>query len=239
MRFVSESRDTGAGRTDYPGAMLATAGLGALTYALTRWSASGQAGTTVWICTSAGVALLAAFLFTERQRRSNAMMPLGMFANRCFSGLNLMTFLLYGAFGAAMLLIPYVLISAAGYSPVQAGLALLPLPIIIALASPAMGGLAARIGPRLPLTLGPLIVAAGMLIARHMGSSGSYWTSVFPTILVLSVGMSGAVAPLTSSVLGSVDERHVGTASGFNSAVARIGGGTRCCTARTSRSAWR
>jgi predicted MFS family arabinose efflux permease len=152
------------------------------------------------------------------------MMPLDMFAGRCFSGLNLLTFLLYGAFAAAMLLIPYVLITSGGYSPVQAGLAMLPLPILMTAISPTMGSLAARLGPRIPLTAGPLIVAAGMLLARLIGPDGSYWTGAFPAVLVMALGMTIAVAPLTSSVLGSVEEQHVAMASGFNSAVARTGG---------------
>jgi predicted MFS family arabinose efflux permease len=152
------------------------------------------------------------------------MMPLTLFEGRCFSGLNLLTFLLYGAFSAAMLLIPYVLITSGGYSPVQAGLAMLPLPVLMTAASPTMGGLAMRTGPRIPLTVGPLIVAAGMVLSRLMTPDGSYWTGPFPTILVLALGMTIAVAPLTASVLGSVEEQHVAMASGFNSAVARTGG---------------
>jgi predicted MFS family arabinose efflux permease len=135
-----------------------------------------------------------------------------------------MTFLLYGAFGAAMLLVPYVLISAARYSPVEAGLALLPLPILIAVGSPIMGQLAARIGPRLPLTIGPVVVAIGMLLGLRIGTHPSYWLEVMPAVAVMAAGMGIAVAPLTSSVLGSVEQRHVAMASGFNSAVARIGG---------------
>ena len=152
------------------------------------------------------------------------MMPLQLFASRCFSGLNLLTFLLYAAFAAAMLLIPYVLITSGGYSPVQAGLAMLPLPILMTSISPIMGSLAARIGPRIPLTVGPLVVAGGMLLSRLMEPHTAYWAGPFPTILVMAIGMTIAVAPLTSSVLGSVEEKHVAMASGFNSAVARIGG---------------
>jgi EmrB/QacA subfamily drug resistance transporter len=224
LRYVAESREAGTGRTDYSGALLVTAGLGGVTYALTLWSASGRFTVQAIVALAAGVALLVAFLIVERRRRQRAMMPLGLFADRCFSGLNLMTFLLYGAFAAAMLLIPYVLITSGGYSPVQAGLAMLPLPVLMTSVSPTMGGLAARLGPRLPLTVGPLVVAAGMVLARMMGPDSSYWTGAFPTILVMALGMTIAVAPLTSSVLGSVEEQHVAMASGFNSAVARLGG---------------
>jgi len=224
LRFVSESHDPGAGRTDYPGALLATGALGGVTYALTLWSASGRWTNVVVIAAAIGLVLLVAFLLAERRRGKRAMMPLDLFQGRCFSGLNLLTFLLYGAFSAAMLLIPYVLITSGGYSPVQAGLAMLPLPILMTAASPYMGSIAARIGPRIPLTTGPLVVAAGMLAARLMQPNTSYWTGAFPTILVMAIGMTIAVAPLTSSVLGSVEEQHVSMASGFNSAVARTGG---------------
>ena len=223
-KFVAESGDPGAGRTDYPGALLATGGLGGVTYALTLWSASGRWSAAAIAATAVGSVLLAGFLFAEHRRGNRAMMPLALFAGRCFSGLNLLTFLLYGAFAAAMLLIPYVLITSGGYSPVEAGLALLPLPILMTAASPKMGSLASRIGPRIPLTIGPLVVGAGMLLAWLMQPGSSYWAGVFPTILVMALGMTIAVAPLTSSVLGSVEEKHVAMASGFNSAVARTGG---------------
>ena len=224
LRFVVESSERGAGRTDYAGALLATGGLGGLTYALTLWSATRHVTGTALIALGAGIVMLGAFLWVEHRRGGRAMMPLALFEGRCFSGLNLLTFLLYGAFGAAMLLIPYVLITSGGYSPVQAGLAMLPLPVLMTSISPTMGGLAAKIGPRIPLTVGPLVVGVGMLLARLVQQDSSYWTGAFPTIVVMAVGMTVAVAPLTSSVLGSVEERHVAMASGFNSAVARTGG---------------
>lgn len=224
IKFVDESREGGAGRTDYPGAVLATAGLGGLTYGLTLWSAHRHADPIALGSVALGIVLLVGFLVAERRRGERAMMPLELFGNLCFSGLNLLTFLLYGAFGAAMLLIPYVLISSGGYSPVQAGLALLPLPILMSSLSPKMGGVATRTGPRLPLTVGPFVVAAGLLLAWLIEPRSSYWTGAFPTILVMAVGMTIAVAPLTASVLGSVEEKHVAMASGFNSAVARTGG---------------
>ena len=224
LSFVKESSEVGAGRTDYPGALLATGGLGGLTYGLTLWSAtrhfSGEAAATL----AAGAAMVLGFLSVEHRRKSSAMMPLELFEGRCFSGLNLLTFLLYGAFGAAMLLVPYVLISSGGYSPVQAGLAMLPLPVLMTSLSPTMGGLAQHTGPRIPLTLGPLVVAAGMASSLLITERSSYWTGPFLMILLMAVGMTIGVAPLTASVLGSVDERHVAMASGFNSAVARTGG---------------
>ena len=224
LRFVEESREPGERRTDYAGALLATAGLGALTYALTLWSATRHFTSQALVALAAGVVISAAFLWIEHRRGNKAMMPLALFKGRCFSGLNLLTFLLYGAFAAAMLLIPYVLITSGGYSPVQAGLAMLPLPVLMTAVSPTMGGLAAKLGPRIPLTIGPLIVGGGMLLANIVRQDSSYWTGAFPTILVMAAGMTIAVAPLTSSVLGSVEEQHVAMASGFNSAVARTGG---------------
>jgi EmrB/QacA subfamily drug resistance transporter len=224
VKFVAESRDGNAARTDYPGAALATFGLGGATYGLTRWSSSATLDPIAVATIVTGLLMLAAFLWVEARRGDKAMMPLAMFADRCFAGLNLLTFLLYAAFGAAMLLIPYVLIEGGGYSPVQAGLAMLPLPVLLTLASPPMGQLAGRLGPRWFLIAGPLVVAGGMLLGRRIGADTSYWTSVFPAMAVMAAGMAIAVAPLTASVLGSVAERHVGTASGFNSAVARTGG---------------
>ena len=224
LRFVPESLDHGAGRTDYPGALLVTIGLGALTFGLTQWSASQKPDPLGVGAIIAGLVLIGAFLLVERARGDRAMMPLTMFTDRSFVGLNLLTFLLYGAFGAAMLLLPYVLIEAASYTPVQAGLAMLPLPIVIALASPQMGKLATRIGPRWPLAIGPTIVAAGMLLGTRIVPSQSYWSAIFPAITVMAAGMAVAVAPLTTAVLASVDPRHTGTASGLNSAVSRTGG---------------
>jgi EmrB/QacA subfamily drug resistance transporter len=223
-RFVTESSEAGAGRTDYWGALLATGGLGGVTYALTLWSATRHFSNPALIALVAGILMLGAFLWVEQRRGICAMMPLALFEGRCFSGLNLLTFLLYGAFGAAMLLIPYVLITSGGYSPVQAGLAMLPLPVLMTSISPFMGSLAAKIGARIPLTVGPLVVAAGMTLARFVDEDSSYWAGPFPLILVMAAGMTIAVAPLTASVLGSVEERHVAMASGFNSAVARTGG---------------
>jgi predicted MFS family arabinose efflux permease len=168
--------------------------------------------------------MLAGFLWVERRRGGTAMVPLALFGSRAFVGLTLFTFLLYGALGGLMLLLPYTLIEAAGYPATMAGAALLPLPIVIALGSPLMGKLAARLGPHWPLTLGPLLVAAGFGLALRIGGDTSYWTGVLPAILMVSAGMAIAVAPLTTAVLSSVDDHHVGTASGLNSAVSRAGG---------------
>ena len=219
LRFVPESRDDGGAPLDWAGGLLATGGLGALTYGLTLRSAGGGGTAALF----AGVGLLMAFVAVEARRHDRAMMPLVLFASRSFVGLTLLTLLLYGALGGLLLLLPYVLIRAGGYSAFGAGAALLPLPLVIGAGSRAMGRVAATIGPRLPLTVGPLVVAGGFVLATRIGG-GSYWTQVFPALLVISLGMAGAVAPLTTAVLGSVDAQHTGTASGFNSAVARSGG---------------
>jgi predicted MFS family arabinose efflux permease len=206
------------------GALLATLGLGAATYGLTLWSEQFTLNRNASIALVAGAAMLAAFVMWERRCGSKAMVPLALFQNRCFSALNLMTFLLYGAFGGALLLIPYVLIEAGGYSPIEAGLSLLPLSILLGLASPLMGKLAVRLGPKIPLTIGPIIVGLGLLLGTRIAESQAYWTHAFPAILVMSIGMTLAVAPLTSTVLAAVERHQTGTASGLNSAVARLGG---------------
>lgn len=223
LLYVPESADRDRPAPDWLGALLATLGLGGLIWGLTLWSATRQADTRSLIAMAAGLVLMATFLVVEHRRRDRAMVPLSLFASRSFVGLNLLTLLLYGAFGGLMVLLPYTLIQAGGYSAVAAGAALLPLPILIALASPLMGRMAARLGPRLPLTVGPLLVAGGFLLALRI-ERGDYWSEVFPTVLALSLGMAIAVAPLTTAVLAAVDSRHTGTGSGFNSAVARTGG---------------
>ena len=223
LRYVPESGRADRPPPDWAGAVLATLALGALTWGLADWSAAGSASSATIAALAAGCLLLLLFLFVEKRRREAAMVPLALFASAEFVGLTLLTFLLYGAFGAVMVLLPFTLIEAEGYSPVAAGAALLPLPLLIAAASPVMGRIAARVGPRLPLTAGPLVVAAGFALGLRLGG-GTYWTAVLPMVVLLSLGMALAVAPLTTAVLASVDARHTGTASGLNSAVARTGG---------------
>jgi len=223
-RFVPESENEKRPPPDWLGGLLATLGLGALTWGLTAWSASDRLGPAAGIALGAGTLLTLFFLLIEHKRGREAMVPLDLFGSRAFVGLTLFTFLLYGALGGLFLLLPYVLIEGAGYSAVKAGSALLPLPIIIAIGSPMMGKVAARTGPRWPLTLGPLLVAAGFALGLRIDGDSAYWTSVLPSILLVSIGMAIAVAPLTTAVLSSVDEHHVGTASGLNSAVSRSGG---------------
>ena len=209
---------------DAMGGIVATMGLAALTWALTVGSSS--VGWTPAALTGAAAAVLLLIIFwrVETVRGARAMMPMSLFASKCFVGLTIFTLLLYGALGGLFVLLPYALINARGYSATAAGAALLPLPLILTLTSPAAGALAGRIGTRLPLAIGPLVVAVGFLMALAIDSSAGYWTQVLPMMVVIAIGMSAAVAPLTTAVLTSVDAAHTGSASGLNSAVARTGG---------------
>ena len=209
---------------DVRGAILATVALAAITWGLT--TGAGRAGWSVWALVSiiVGVGLIGAFLWNERMEKDRAMMPLALFKTADFIGLTLLTLLLYGALGALLVLVPYLLIQGAGYSGTAAGAALLPFPIVLAVTSRAMGGIAGRLGSRIPLTVGPMIVAIGFLLLLRIDATTNYWNGVFPAIVTMSIGMAGAVAPLTTAVLGSVDARHTGSASGLNSAIARTGG---------------
>jgi nitrate/nitrite transporter NarK len=152
------------------------------------------------------------------------MTPPALFGSRDFVALNLLTLLLYGVVAGFMLLLPYLLITNLGYSATAAGAALLPLPFVIALASPFMGDLAGRVGPRGPLIAGAGLVAVGCGLALLAPKGANYWTGVFPAVTAVALGMSAAAAPLTAAVLSAVDARHTGAASGVNSAVAQLGG---------------
>jgi predicted MFS family arabinose efflux permease len=147
-----------------------------------------------------------------------------LFTTPTVLGLNLVTLLLYGALSALLVLIPYVLIEALQYSAAQAGAALLPLPIVMVLMAPVAGSLAGRVGPRIPIAVGSLAVGLGILLTLRVRASTAYWTGLLPALIVLSLGLSAAVAPLTTAVLSEVEARYTGVASGLNSAVARTGG---------------
>lgn len=223
LRYVPEDRDADRPPLDVAGALLVSGGLAALTWGLTV-AAETQLTPMAGGALVAGALALAAYLWLARAKGERSMTPLDMFSSRAFLGLTALTFLLYGALGALLVLVPYVLIEAEGYSALAAGAALLPLPLVIALASSRMGALAARTGARLPLSLGPLVVAAGCALLALIGSGGTYWTDVLPGMLLVALGMAAAVAPLTTAVLSAVDDDHQGVASGLNSAVARTGG---------------
>jgi EmrB/QacA subfamily drug resistance transporter len=223
-RSVPPDVPQGSEPLDWVGGVLATLGLGSLTWALTVGSGRDGWTTTAIGLGLASVVLLGLFVAVEARRGARAMLPLTLFRSPSFVGLTLLTLSLYAALGALLVLMPFVLIEALGYSATAAGAALLPLPLVLSLVSPLMGGIAGRIGSRLPLTVGSLIVGIGFLLAIRIDAASSYWTSVLPSILVIAVGLSGAVAPLTTAVLNSVEPRDTGLASGFNSAVARTGG---------------
>jgi EmrB/QacA subfamily drug resistance transporter len=222
-KYVVESGE-GKQALDWRGASLATVALGLLTWALTLWSSHHQGSPTIWAGLVCGLLTLGAFLWVEHCRGERAMMPLSLFGSKAFVGLTVLTFLLYGALGGLLVLLPYVLIVGGEYSPLQAGLALLPFSIVIGSASRLMGRTTERIGPRWPLTIGPIVTGIGFALMVRVDPNARYWTSVLPGMVVVALGMAGAVAPLTTAVLSSVDHEHTGTASGFNSATARIGG---------------
>jgi len=226
LAWMSVPVESSAERTplDLAGAVLATASLSGLAWGLTLGSGPGGWTTAPVVASVAGVALMAAFVWVEWRRGDRAMAPLALFGSRTFIGLSLLTLLLYGVLGGLLVLLPFVLITAGGYSAIGAGAALLPLPLVLMIASPFMGALAGRIGSRLLLTVGSLIVALGVGLATRIGPGESYWTTVLPAVLVVSLGMAGVAAPLTTAVLASVDLRHTGSASGLNSALARTGG---------------
>jgi EmrB/QacA subfamily drug resistance transporter len=225
LRFVRDDpSDQDGVPLDLLGGALATLGLGGLTWGLTIGSGADGWTRLALLLLVVGALLLASFVRIEKRRGERAMMPLALFGSKLFVGLTLLTLLLYGALGALVVLVPYVLIRAFGYGATEAGLSLLPFAAVVALASPAMGALAGRIGARLPLSLGPLVVAGGFLLMLRMTPEAGYWSGVFPAILVIAIGMTGAVAPLTTAVLSSVDRAHTGSASGFNSAAARVAG---------------
>jgi EmrB/QacA subfamily drug resistance transporter len=209
---------------DVAGAALATLGLAGITWGLTLGSGKNGWDAQAIGAIAAGLALSAAFVWVEKLRGDKAMMPLALFGSRNFIGLTLLTVLLYGAFGGVLVMVPFVLIKTAGYSGTMAGAALLPMSLLLSAISPLMGGIAARVGPRILLSIGPVGAGAGMLMMTRMAQGAGYWTTLFPAVLVMSIGMSMAVAPLTTAVLASVDAQHRGSASGFNSAAARAGG---------------
>jgi EmrB/QacA subfamily drug resistance transporter len=224
IRYVPKDAEGDKSPLDLFGAFLATIGLGGLTWGLIAgtgaagWSLAAVAGLIV------GIALLAGFVLWEGKKAEHAMMPLGLFGSKSFIGLTLLTLLLYGALGGLMVLLPYVLIEAGGYSSAMAGAALLPLPLVLAVTSPFLGGLAGRIGSRPLLILGPFVVTIGFLLMLRVDANTQYWTVLLPSLIVISLGLACAVAPLTTAVLASADPRHTGSASGFNSAIARTGG---------------
>lgn len=218
QRTVPETRDPHAPRRlDAPGALLAALALGALTYALTEWG-----GPLAPWAGLVAVAAAAAYVLDER-RTDHPMLPLGIFADRTFSAANAMTFVVYAALGAVLFFLVLQLQSVSGYGALRAGLATLPITICMLLLASRGGALGTRIGPRVPMTFGPLVMAAGALLLLRVGRDVSYWTDVLPGLLVFGVGLALMVAPLTATVLAAACDEHAGIASGVNNAVARAG----------------
>ena len=224
LRAVPQDTRAGSRRLDWVGALLVAASLTALTWGLTAISSAHPFDAAVAVALLVGVLGLASFIRFEQAKGERAMLPLSLFRSRHFVALTVLTLLLYGALSALMMLIPFVLIENKQYSATAAGAVLLPLPIAIAVGSSWIGRVAERLGPRLPLTVGSLLAGVGCALALRVPALGNYWITAFPAILVLSIGMAAAVAPLTTAVLNSVEDEHNGVASGFNSATARIGG---------------
>jgi EmrB/QacA subfamily drug resistance transporter len=223
IRHVPESHDPDAGpHPDYVGAVTATAGLGGVVYALIEGPAEGWTGPVIGAGVL-GVVAIVAFVMVEL-RQAHPLLPLGIFRSRQFTGANLTTLAVYGGLGTATFLLVVELQTTMGYSAIEAGSALLPITVLMLLLSARMGRLAQRIGPRLPMTVGPFVVAVSLTMLSRAGPGDSYLAGVLPGVFVLGLGLAITVAPLTAAVLAAVDSHRVGVASGVNNAVARIAG---------------
>ncbi|MEU4512881.1 MFS transporter [Nonomuraea wenchangensis] len=217
VRHVPESRDEqAAGRFDVLGAALAALALAGITYGLI------QGGAPVPL--TVGLLLAAAFVVVEVRRSPDALVPVGLFRNHVFTAVNVVTLVMYAAMGVAFFLLVVQLQVVSGFSPIAAGLAMLPTTILMLLLSAKAGDVAKRYGPRWPMTIGILLAGAGFVAMSTIGFGASYPLQVLPAVTIFGLGLSAAVAPLTATVLATVDERYAGTASGVNNAVARTGG---------------
>ncbi|MGW8483159.1 MFS transporter [Microbacterium sp. NPDC055903] len=209
-------------RVDWLGGALCALGLGGVVFALIEQPNLGWTSPAIWLPAAAGVVMLAAFL--ARQRTEASMMPLSLFRVRNFGWGNLATLFVYAALSLNGFVIGVYLQQGAGLSATAAGLASLPITILMILLSSRAGALAGRFGPRIFMTAGPLIMAGGALLLLLVGAEFDYWWQILPGMLVLGVGLSLTVAPLTSAILGAIDERRSGIASAVNNAVSRVAG---------------
>lgn len=224
LRWVPESRDPEKSRElDLLGAGLGAAGLGALTYGLIAWQGRGFLSPVVLSALGLGVLCLAGFVARERWARE-PMLPLDIFRSAVFAATNLVTFAVYAAIGGVFFLLVLELQVVSGYSALRAGTALLPVTLMMLLLSARAGALAARIGPRWPMTVGPVTSAVGVALMTRVGPDASYVRDVLPAALLFGLGLAVTVAPLTATVLAAVPDRHAGLASGVNNAVARVAG---------------
>ncbi len=220
-RHVPESRDpTTSGRVDMVGAALAVVFLAGLTYGLIEAPTRGWSSAAVVACLVVALLAAPAFLVVER-RRTRPMLPLELFRSRQFSGANGVTFAVYAALGGALFLLPVELQIVKGYSPLQSGIALFPLTLVMLALSARSGAFSARVGPRLQMTVGPVVVGAGLALLTRATDPGSYWTQVFPAVLLFAVGLAITVAPLTATAMGAAPPEHSGVASAVNNVVAR------------------
>src|SRR4051812_14063576 len=219
-----EQTSKDSGRIDWGGTLLVTTALAALTFGMIEAPSRGMQSPLVIGSLLLGTIAFIAFIAVER-RIDDPIMPLTLFRSRAFSGANLLTLLLYGALSTVTFLLPFNLIQVQHYSPAQAGAAFLPFVATISILSRWTGGLADRFGPRLPLIVGPLLACCGFVLMARPSIGGSYWTTFFPAIFILGLGMATTVAPLTTTVMTSFgDEKHAGAASGINNTVARAAG---------------
>lgn len=224
LRYVPESRDPYVpDRLDVSGALAGVIGLAGVTYALIESAERGIGATPVAGAALAGGVGLVAFVTVER-RSGHPMVPVGIFGRSQFAYANLLTFVVYAGLSGVFFFLAVHLQGSLGYSPIEAGAAALPVTASMLLLSPTAGDVAQRIGPRLPLTVGPLGIAAGMLLMLRIEPGAGYLATVLPAVVVFGLGLSATVAPVTATVLAAADERHAGVASAVNNAVARLAG---------------